>query len=97
MIKLFRLTTGEEIVGEVQESASETHTIKNPCAIGIAMNSAGQPTLNMHPWLMFSSEKHVTLKEQHVMFVTEVDIKIENKYNEIFGSGIVIAQSTMLP
>jgi hypothetical protein len=31
------------------------------------------------------------------MFVTEVDIKIQNKYNEIFGSGIVIAQSSMLP
>jgi hypothetical protein len=45
---------------------------------------------------MFSSEKHVTLKEQHVMFVTEVDIKIENKYNEIFGSGIVIAQQPII-
>jgi hypothetical protein len=96
MIKLFRLTTGEEIVGEIQESVGKTHTIKNPCAIGIAMSAAGQPTLNMHPWLMFSNEKVVNIKDEHVIFSTGVDIKIENKYNEIFGSGIVIAQSTML-
>jgi hypothetical protein len=99
MIKLFRLITGEEIVGEVETGVSteKFHCIKNPCAIGIVMGSAGTPTMNMHPWLMFSSEKHVTLKDEHIMFVTEVDIKIQNKYNEIFGSGIVIAQSSMLP
>lgn len=96
MIKLFRLITGEEIVGEVEDSKIGLHKIKNPCAIGIAMSAAGQPTLNMHPWLMFSNEKVVTIKDEHVIFVTDVDIKIQNKYNEIFGSGIVIAQQSIV-
>jgi hypothetical protein len=96
MIKLFRLVSGEEIVGEIQESASGFHTIKNPCAIGLAMGPNGQPTLSMQPWLIFSDQKEVTLKDTHVLFTTTVDIKILNKYNEIFGSGIVIAQQKIV-
>lgn len=93
-IKLFHLTTGEEIVGDLQESVDETYTIKNPCAIGIVPTHTGQVTLNMQPWLLFSDTKSVTIKDSHVLFTTGVDIKILNKYNEIFGSGIVIAQQS---
>ena len=93
-IKLFHLINGEEIVGEVQDSSNETHTIKNPCIIGIVPTQTGQVTLNMQPWLLFSDTKSVTLKDAHVLFTTGVDIKILNKYNEIFGSGIVIAHQS---
>lgn len=96
MIKLFRLISGEEILGEIQDSSSGTHRIKNPCVIMIGAGPDGKPSLNMQPWLLFSTEKEVTLKDAHVLFVTGVDIKIENKYNEIFGSGIVIAQQPIL-
>jgi hypothetical protein len=93
-IKLFRLINGEEVVGELEESASGTYTIKNPCAIGLVPTATGQVTLNMQPWLIFSDSKSVTIKDDHILFKTGVDIKILNKYNEIFGSGIVIAQQT---
>jgi hypothetical protein len=96
MIKLFRLITGEEVVGECVESSSNSYRIKNPCAIGISMGASGTPTLNMHPWLIFSTEKEVTIKDSHVIFVSDVDIKIQNKYNEIFGSGIIIAQQPIV-
>jgi hypothetical protein len=91
-IKLFHLVSGEEIVGELQEISLETYTIKNPCVIGLVPTSSGQVTLNMQPWLIFSDTKFVTINNNHVLFKTGVDIKILNKYNEIFGSGIVIAQ-----
>lgn len=96
MIKLFRLITGEEIVGEIQESAIGTCTIKNPCAIGLTMAQNGQPSLSMQPWLIFSDQKQVTIKDDHILFTTTIDIKILNKYNEIFGSGIVIAQQKIV-
>lgn len=96
MIKLFRLIGGEEVLGEILESSSDTHRIKNPCVIMIGAGPDGKPSLNMQPWLLFSTEKEVTIKDEHVLFVTRVDIKIENKYNEIFGSGIVIAQQSIL-
>jgi hypothetical protein len=96
MIKLFRLITGEEVLGEILDSSSTEHKIKNPCVIMIGAGPDGKPSLNMQPWLLFSTEKEVTLKDSHVLFVTSVDIKIENKYNEIFGSGIVIAQQPII-
>lgn len=96
-IKLFRLVTGEEVVGEsVGNDQDETYTIKNPCAIGLTMGPNGQPSLSMQPWLIFSDQKQVTIKDTHVLFTTTVDIKILNKYNEIFGSGIVIAQQKIV-
>lgn len=96
-IKYVRLISGEELVSEVSFVNEEAKLIlKNPCMIGLAMNSAGQPALNMQPYLMFSNEKSITIKDEHVLFVTEVDIKLLNKYNEIFGSGIVIAQQGIL-
>lgn len=96
-IKLFRLINGEEIVAEVEtnsmlSSTPGTYTIKNPCAIGLVPTAGGQVTMNMQPWLIFTDTKLVTIKEEHILFSTGVDIKIQNKYNEIFGSGIIIAQ-----
>ena len=95
-VRLFRLISGEEIVGEESETqpGMARREIKNPCAIGLVPTATGQVTLNMQPWLIFSDAKSVTIKDDHVLFKTGVDIKILNKYNEIFGSGIVIAQQT---
>lgn len=95
-IKYIRLISGEELVSEVlsQEGMSLIE-LKNPCMIGLAMGPTGQPTLNMQPYLMFSTDKVIRIKEEHVLFVASVDIKLLNKYNEIFGSGIVIAQQNV--
>lgn len=96
-IKLFRLVTGEEIIGQCDDASdSKTFKIENPCILAIAMGQNGQPALNMQPWTLFSDEKYITIKDDHVIFTTGVDIKIQNKYNEIFGSGIVIAQPKII-
>lgn len=98
LIKYIRLISGEELVSEITtpEENSPKVTLKNPCMIGLAMNASGQPSLNMQPYLMFSSDKSITIKDEHILFMAEVDIKLQNKYNEIFGSGIVIAQQGIL-
>lgn len=93
-IRLFRLISGEEIVGEETgtQPGMAQREIKNPCLIGLMPTQTGQVTLNMQPLLLFSDTKEIKIKEQHILYDTGVDIKILNKYNEIFGSGIVIAQ-----
>jgi hypothetical protein len=95
-IRLFRLISGEEIVGE-EDGTSQgmaKRAIKNPCLIGLMPTPTGGATLNMQPLLLFSDTKEIKIKEDHILYDTGVDIKILNKYNEIFGSGIVIAQQT---
>jgi hypothetical protein len=92
-VKYIRLISGEELVSEVTSTeGSAKIELKNPCMIGVSMGAAGQPSLSMQPYLMFTSDKSIQIKDEHIMFVANVDIKLLNKYNEIFGSGIVIAQ-----
>jgi hypothetical protein len=96
-IKYIRLISGEELVSEIlSQPGMSHHELKNPCMIGLVMTPSGQPSLNMQPYLMFSSDKVIKIKDEHVLFMAEVDIKLLNKYNEIFGSGIVIAQQGIM-
>ena len=95
-LRILRLLTGEEIVGDITNEDANHYTIENPCTLGIAMTHSGKPALNMQPMLLFSEQKVVKINRQHVMFDVSVAIEIQNKYNEIFGSGIVVAQKAII-
>jgi len=60
------------------------------------MTHSGKPALNMQPMLLFSEQKVVKINRQHVMFDVSVAIEIQNKYNEIYGSGIVVAKGKLI-
>jgi hypothetical protein len=89
-LRILKLTTTEEIVGDIVEETSEKYRIENPCILGIAMGPNGKASLQMQPMLLFSDQKVVELKNSHVLYNVSVAIEIKNKYNEIYGSGIVV-------
>jgi len=95
-IKLFRLVTGEDFVGLLNDQDSNNYFIENPCLLGLSMGANGKAGLNMQPMLMFSEDKKVKIAKSHIIYVASVDINIQNKYNEIFGSGIVVAKNKIL-
>jgi hypothetical protein len=95
-LRIFRLTTGEEVVGEIEEETDSHIKVKNPCNLGITVTQTGKPSLSMQPLLLFSEQKVVTFKKEHVMYDTSVAIEIQNKYNEAYGSGIVVAKNTKI-
>jgi hypothetical protein len=95
-LRILRLLTGEEIVGDIVNEDANHYTIENPCTLGIAMTHSGKPALNMQPMLLFSEQKVVKINRQHVMFDVSVAIEIQNKYNEIYGSGIVVAKGKLI-
>ena len=95
-IKLFRLVTGEDFVGVITDQDGNYYYIENPCLLGLTMAANGKAGLNMQPMLMFSEDKTVKISKSHIIYVTSVDINIQNKYNEIFGSGIVVAKNKIL-
>ena len=95
-LRILRLLTGEEVVGEITSEDANHYTVENPCTLGIAMTQSGKPALNMQPMLLFSEQKVVKINRQHVMFDVSVAIEIQNKYNEIYGSGIVVAQKAII-
>ena len=95
IIKIMRTVAGEDIIGEVIFETEQVLRVRNPCQIGFVMTPAGQPSINMQRLLAFSSEDQVDIRQPSLLYVTTVDIKIEMKYNEIFGN-IIIAQPKII-
>jgi hypothetical protein len=95
-LRILKMITGEEVVGEIKETTSDIVRIENPCVLGIAMSQAGKATLQMQPMLIFSEQKVVELKQSHILYTVSVAIEIKNKYNEIYGSGIVVPKQSSI-
>jgi hypothetical protein len=89
-IRILKLSTGEEIVGNIVERTGITISIDNPCLLAIAMGPNGKASLQMQPMLIFSEQKKVDINRANVIYDVTVAPEIENKYNEIYGSGIVL-------
>jgi|694.fasta_scaffold15083_3 hypothetical protein len=95
-VRLFKLITGEDFVGVIKDQDQNNIHIENPCLLGLAMAANGKPGLNMQPMLMFSEDKSVKISRDFIIYIAGVDINIQNKYNEIFGAGIVVAKNNLI-
>ena len=89
-LRILKLSTGEELVGDIVDETPEKYRVENPCVLAIGMNQAGKAALQMQPLLIFSDQKVVQIKHAHVIYEVSVAQEIKNKYNEIYGSGIVV-------
>ena len=89
-LRILKLSTGEEIVGNIVERTVIAVSIENPCLLGIAMGPNGKASLQMQPLLIFSEQKVEEFNPNHIIYNVTVAQEIKNKYNEIYGSGIVV-------
>ena len=92
-LRILKLSTGEEIVGNITERSGDLISIENPCVLGIAMGPNGKASLQMQPMLIFSEQKKVDINRANIIYDVSVAPEIENKYNEIYGSGIVMPKT----
>ena len=82
-IKVVRLISSEELIGDWNE---ETNTITNP----VVMVPVAKDQLGFSPWIPYVDEEDVQLKEQHIMTVLTPDNKLQNEYNRVYGSGLIV-------
>ena len=82
-IKAVRLVSGEELIGDWNE---ETKIITNP----VIMLPVGKDQLGFSPWIPYVEEKEVPLKEQHIVTVLTPDKRLQNEYNRVYGSGLIV-------
>ena len=82
-IKVVRLISSEELIGDWNE---ETNTITNP----VVMVPVAKDQLGFSPWIPYVDEEAVQLKEQHIMTVLTPDNKLQNEYNRVYGSGLIV-------
>ena len=90
-IKLIRVKSGEDIVGDIVGENEENLTIENPAIImQLADGRSNKVNVGLVPWSPFSHESKVKVDRDWVVFVTTPVKDILNNYNQIFGSGIVV-------
>jgi len=82
-IKVVKLISGEELIGEWDE---EKNIITNP----VIMVPIAKDKLGFSPWISYVDEEDIQLKEQHIVTVLTPDNKLQNEYNRVYGSGIIV-------
>ena len=92
-VKLFRITTGEEVIAELVSETDNTVTVKNGLVVLPTNNGVG-----FAPWatVIDNDNPDITMSMQHVVYVAAVQEDVANKYNEMFGSKLVMPQSKKL-
>ena len=88
-IKVIRIVSGEELIGDWNE---ETNTITSP----VVMVPIAKDQLGFQPWIPYSEEEDIQLKEQHIMTVLTPDAKLQNEYNRVYGSGLVVPEENII-
>ena len=91
MIKLLRLKSGEDIVGDIVGENSEYLIVKNPAMLmPVGDGRGGSVQIGLTPWMPFSEEKDFEIPRDWILITTEAAQDIVNNYNQAFGSGIVV-------
>lgn len=92
MIKIIKIITGEEIIGEVSEN-SDTITIKKPCILQIipSRSNPEQPAMGLFPYASYVDNHSITLKNQDIIWKEDPVKELYNQYNSVFGNGLVVS------
>ena len=98
MIKLIRMRSGEDVVGEVTKENEEFLDIKDPAALMPMSGGANNAPLQMGmvPWQPFSKSKEFTIPRNWIVTISDPSDDIVDNYRRVFGSGIDIAPKKLL-
>ena len=89
MIKVFKLINGEEIISKYTDSNVSSYILESPASIVMQRTEQGVG-VGLAPYMPYASGK-ITLQLTAVTAIADADVKMENEYNRLFGSGIQIA------
>ena len=86
-VKLFRISTGEEIVAELVSETDTSVVMKN----GLVVLPTPQGGVGFAPWTPVISKDNpeIEVSKNFVVYIAEVDEQVKNKYNESYGSKLV--------
>jgi hypothetical protein len=92
-IKVFKLMSGEDVLGEHLGTISGNVTIKNPVGIAVVRGKDGAPNVGLTPFPLHAPQKKdvtIDIPEASVVYSYVPAEDFVNNYNQIFGSGIVL-------
>ena len=93
-VKVFKMISGEEIIGNVVSTDSSKYEVKNPAQIVLQRTETGM-AVAMAPYMPYA-DGNINLYSTAIAADCSPDIKLVNEYNKLFGSGIQIAPASAL-
>lgn len=95
-VRALKLTTSEEVIGEVVGDTADSITLKNVVVVAIQPGPDGRAALGFLPFMPYlGKDKSITIKLANVIVSEEVDDQMANQYNSVFG-GIVVPPKTLI-
>jgi hypothetical protein len=92
-VKIFKLTTGEEVIGNEDGSSSNGITLKNPAVILMRQTPDGKFSVALAPYMAYAEFGNVFIYNSGIVADCEPDIQMVNEYSRLYGSGIEIANT----
>jgi hypothetical protein len=90
MIKVYKLISGEELIGEVFNVFGESVELKNPATIVIQQTQKGMG-VGLAPYMPYAEDEKILLRNSAIASEATPAVNMVNEYSRIFGSGIQIA------
>ena len=92
-VKLFRITTGEEVIAELVSETDDNVTLKNGLVVLPTNTGVG-----FAPWatVIDPDNPDITLSKQHIVYVVPVQEDVAKRYNEMFGSKLITPEKKKL-
>jgi hypothetical protein len=91
-IKVVKLVTGEEVVGDVSINTPGIVTIDRPCAVMLVASKStpDQHSMALIPYAAYTNDHRIDVKEAAIIWEGELQEDVYNQYNMLYGSGIQI-------
>lgn len=92
MIKILKLLTGEELIGDIKVEDDKTITIDRPCYIQLVPSKSNpqEPAMALVPYAPYTASHCISVNQSVVVWEGEPLKELYNRYNSIFGSGLVV-------
>ena len=92
-VKLCKLVSGEEVLGEDISDSLDRIKLKNPVRIATVRGQDGNPNVGFAPFPTFAEEKkdrQVAFLREHVIYYYEPAEDFRKNYDQIFGLGLIL-------
>lgn len=91
-IKVLKLVTGEEVMGEVIVENNGNFTLNNVVGIAVVRGKDGQPNVGFSPFPLYAeaeSNIHRIFKSEHIVYSYVPAEDFKSNYDQIFGTGLI--------
>lgn len=94
-VKVLKLETGEEVVAQIDEG-DDNFVLINPVRFMMVQNAQQGVGMEMHPYIMLTSDTEFTLAKNRVLLVCEPVTEILNAYTNQFNDIAVPPQPQII-